>query len=139
MAGRAAWEPELFGLEKVVLESALPGTEIFKKISYCCCFQEFSWGFIMKLIKNTFFEKKKKGQRAPVRANCLGEAGNGTGPVDISWAQQGPRLWKGQNESRARWEGQRGPRGGVKGRDRPARAGRQSEPGTLGWAPTLVH
>lgn len=54
--------------------AVLPGAEIFL-ISYCCCFQEFSLDFIIKLIKNTFFEKK--GQRAPFRASHLGEAGSG--------------------------------------------------------------
>lgn len=48
-------------LEWAVLESALLGAEIFFFfISYCCCFQDFSLGSSMRLIKNTFFEKKKK-------------------------------------------------------------------------------
>lgn len=39
MAGRAGWEPGLFGLQKVVLESALPGTEIFKKFLIAVVFK----------------------------------------------------------------------------------------------------
>ena len=69
-----------------MLESALLGAENFFSfiISCFCCLQEFSLGFIIKLIKNTFFgEKKAGGQRAAFGADCLGKTGSGKEPVVV--------------------------------------------------------
>lgn len=69
--GKGAPGP-LLGLGRAVLESVILVLIYIYLISYCCCFQELRLDFIIKLIKNTFFGKKKKRQRAAFTANFLG-------------------------------------------------------------------
>ena len=46
--------------------------------------QEFSLGFIIKLVKNTFFRKNlKKRQRAAFRADGLGKTRSGKEPAVV--------------------------------------------------------
>ena len=93
-----------------MLESALLGAENFFSfiISCFCCLQEFSLGFIIKLIKNTFFGKKKGGgTKSSFWSRLSGQDRKWERACCCCGAQRGPR----RGRDRMDWE----PRGRHRG------------------------
>ena len=74
-------------------------------------------GFIIKLIKNTFFGKKKRGgQRAAFDADCLGKTGSGKEPVVVVEPSGVPGV-EGTGWTGNLGEGTEVPEAGMRGRE----------------------